>query len=43
MRGAHEIIDSIHVSIDACSDETYSVNTGGRFSVLEDNLEFIHS
>lgn len=42
MRGPHEIIGSIHVSIDVCSDETYSVNRGGKFSLLEDNLEFIH-
>lgn len=43
MPGAHRLIDSIHVSIDGCSDVTYSLNRGGDFSLLLENLGFIAS
>jgi len=40
---AHDLIDSIHVSIDACSEETYLINRGGNFLSLMKNLNFIAS
>lgn len=38
---AHDLIKTIHVSIDACSDGSYQLNRGGKFSALLKNLEFI--
>jgi MoaA/NifB/PqqE/SkfB family radical SAM enzyme len=43
MPGAHRVIDSVHVSIDGCSKETYALNRGGDFSLLLNNLSFIAS
>lgn len=40
---AHGLIGNIHVSIDACSVETYKQNRGGKFQVLLKNLKFIAS
>ncbi|MBL6445763.1 4Fe-4S cluster-binding domain-containing protein [Fulvivirga sp. 29W222] len=40
---SHSLIKNIHVSIDACSHETYLQNRGGDFSKLLENLEFIGS
>lgn len=40
---AHAAIDTISVSVDAATQETYSINRGGDFSRLLENLHFIRS
>ena len=42
-RICHDSVDTIHVSIDAATPETYRVNRGGNFERLKENLHFIGS
>lgn len=40
-RICHEHVDTVHVSIDAATEETYRINRGGDFNLLLKNLHFI--
>lgn len=37
----HEAVDRVELSVDGASQETYSLNRGGDFKVLVENLHFI--
>lgn len=40
---AQTLIRSVHVSIDACSPDTYAINRGGNYHQLLENLGFMSS